>query len=102
MHGISEVQILFRDSIGHDLHNHIADIVVTHCCNLAVFVLFLCSYDMLMFSCWKTNPKERLTFAELVITIESILSKVAQYLDFYAFALNIKITGDVQVDTDEN
>ena len=64
-------------------------------------MLFLCSYDMLMLSCWKKNPEERLTFADLVITIEAILTKVARYLDFNDFVLNVNVTSDIKVDTDE-
>ena len=64
-------------------------------------MLFLCSYDMLMFSCWKTNPEERLNFADLVITIESILTNVAQYLDCNDFVFTVNITSDVKVDIDE-
>ena len=47
------------------------------------------SYELLMLSCWKADPEERMTFADLVNTIESILTKVAQYLDFNDFVLTI-------------
>ena len=49
----------------------------------------ICSYNSLMLSCWKADPKERMTFADLVTTIESILTKVAQYLDLNDFVLTI-------------
>ena len=42
-----------------------------------------------MLSCWKADPKERMMFADMVNTIESILTKVAQYLDFNDFVLTI-------------
>ena len=44
-----------------------------------------------MLSCWKADPKERMTFAELVTTIESILTEVAQYLDLNDFFLTVDI-----------
>ena len=47
-----------------------------------------------MLLCWKADPKERMTFAELVTTIESILTKVAQYLDFNDFFLTVDIKSE--------
>ena len=42
-----------------------------------------------MLSCWRADPKERITFADLVNTIESILTKVAKYFNFNDFVLTI-------------
>ena len=65
-----------------------------------VCLLCLCSYNKVMLLCWRANPKERLPFADLVITIESILTEVADYLDLNDFVLSINITGDDKTDTD--
>ena len=54
-----------------------------------------------MLLCWRENPKERLAFADLVITIESILTKVAHYLDFNEFVLNVNVKCDDETDMDE-
>ena len=66
-----------------------------------VCLMCLCSYNKLMLLCWRANPKERLLFADLVITIDSILMEVADYLDLNDFVLNIHVTGDDKTDTDE-
>ena len=63
-------------------------------------MLCLCSYDKLMLLCWRGNPEERPPFADLVITIESILTKVADYLDFNDFVLNINVNGDDKTETE--
>ena len=51
-------------------------------CNVVLF-----SYDTLMMSCWRADPKERPSFSDLVHTIEFILTKVADYLDINEFPL---------------
>ena len=42
--------------------------------------LFL-SYDMMM-SCWRENPDNRPSFAELVETLTAVLKPLADYMDF--------------------
>ena len=59
------------------------------------------SYDSLMLSCWKANPKERMTFADMVNSIESILTKVAEYLDFNDFVLTIDTKGKENTDKEQ-
>ena len=46
-----------------------------------------------MLSCWKPDPTERMTFADMVNSIESVLTKVAEYLDFNDFVLTIDNKG---------
>ena len=58
------------------------------------------SYESLMLSCWKANPKERMTFADMVNTIESILTRVAQYLDVIDFVLTIDTKGKGNIDNE--
>ena len=41
-----------------------------------------------MLSCWKEDPEQRLAFSDMVLAIESILMKVAEYLDFSEFVLD--------------
>ena len=53
----------------------------------AVVLFGFFSYDLLMLSCWKTNSKERLPFSDLVISIERVLTTVADYLDINEFTL---------------
>ena len=40
-----------------------------------------------MLSCWKADSEERLPFSDLVIVIEQMLTKVADYLDINEFTL---------------
>ena len=42
-----------------------------------------------MLSCWNENPKERLAFSDMVQAIESILTVVAEYLDFSEYVMSV-------------
>ena len=35
-----------------------------------------------MMSCWKSNPKERPPFSDLVQSIEDMIKPLAKYMDF--------------------
>ena len=60
------------------------------------------SYDTLMLSCWRADPKERPPFSDLVNNIESILTKVAQYLDINEYTLMLDHSSEDKSDNQEN
>ena len=41
-----------------------------------------------MFNCWKEQPEKRPSFAELVLTLTSLLEEIAAYMDFSAITNN--------------
>ena len=45
------------------------------------------SYDVIM-NCWKEHPEKRPSFAELVVTLTSLLEDIAGYMDFSVLANN--------------
>ena len=45
------------------------------------------SYDV-MFNCWKEQPEKRPSFAELVVTLTSLLEDIAAYMDFSVITNN--------------
>ena len=49
---------------------------------------------MLMLQCWRADPKERPSFSDLVITIESILTTMSDYLDITNFVLVADSSGE--------
>ena len=51
-----------------------------------------------MLSCWKADPIERLPFSDLVDAIETMLTKVADYLDINEFTLSVDHSSDDKCD----
>ena len=49
--------------------------------------LFLYNYDVVS-NCWKEHPEKRPTFAELVVTLTSLLEDIAAYMDFSVLTNN--------------
>ena len=43
-----------------------------------------------MLQCWNSSSDERLTYSELVVTIENMLTSMANYIDFNQFTLEVE------------
>ena len=43
-----------------------------------------------MLQCWNSSPDERPTFSDLVVTIENMLTSMANYIDFNQFTLAVE------------
>ena len=54
------------------------------------FILFLYRYELVMLQCWSTSSDKRPTFSELAVTIESMLTSMANYVDFNQFKLEVE------------
>ena len=53
-------------------------------------ILPLYRYESVMLQCWNSSPDERPTFSELVVTIENMLTSMANYIDFNQFTLEVE------------
>lgn len=49
-----------------------------------------------MRSCWDADPKQRPTFSQLVTTITSVLSYLADYLEVTTFATEEQVTNEME------
>ena len=47
-------------------------------------------YESVMLQCWNSSSDERPTFSELIVTIENILTSMANYIDFNQFTLEVE------------
>ena len=47
-------------------------------------------YESVMLQCWNSSPDERPAFPELVVTIENMLTSMANYIDFNQFTLEVE------------
>ena len=73
---------------------HLIQLATCSLANTLGCFLVVYNYELLMMlSCWRADLKERMMFADMVNTIESILTKVAQYLDFNNFVLTVDTNG---------
>ena len=45
----------------------------------------MCSYLKMMKQCWLVDPNNRPTFSQLVLTVESVMIPLANYLDFSTY-----------------
>ena len=59
-------------------------------CDLALHPLPIYRYESVMLQCWNSSSDERPTFSELVITIENMLTSMANYIDFNQFTLEVE------------
>ena len=60
-----------------------------------IFILWFDSpsiyrYELVILQCWSSSPDERPSFSELVITIENMLTSMANYIDFNQFTLAVE------------
>ena len=53
------------------------DMCVQFSCTKQAFILILHRYDVMM-QCWRSNPKDRPSFQELTLQLNTILSNIEQ------------------------
>ena len=58
--------------------------------NLLLHPLSKYRYESVMLQCWNSSSDERPTFSELVVTIENMLTSMANYIDFNQFKLEVE------------
>ena len=51
---------------------------------------FLYRYESVILQCWDSSPDGRPTLLELVVTIENMLTSMANYIDFNQFTLEVE------------